>query len=76
VWKSKYSGVVVAVQTTRGAVGYVAIGNAVDAKLTYAGVQNRAGAFVTPSTKTIAVVARQAADAIVVTKDKSILAGL
>ncbi|HEY2742508.1 MAG TPA: phosphate ABC transporter substrate-binding protein PstS [Gaiellaceae bacterium] len=56
----KNSGVTAAVQTTRGAVGYVAIGNAVGAKLTYADVQNKAGAFVEPSTKTIAAAAQTA----------------
>jgi phosphate transport system substrate-binding protein len=56
----KNSGVTAAVQTTPGAVGYVAIGNAVGAKLTYADVQNQAGAFVEPSTKTIAAAAQTA----------------
>jgi phosphate transport system substrate-binding protein len=57
---AKNSGVVASVQTTPGAVGYVAIGNAVTAKLAYAEVQNRAGAFVKPSTKTIAAAAQAA----------------
>jgi phosphate ABC transporter phosphate-binding protein len=57
---AKNSGVVAAVQATPGAVGYVAIGNAVGAKLTYADVQNQAGAFVKPSTKSIAAAARTA----------------
>ena len=39
--EAKNSGVASAVQTTPGAVGYVAIGSAVGAKLTYAHVQNR-----------------------------------
>jgi phosphate transport system substrate-binding protein len=56
----KNSGVTAAVQTTRGAVGYVAIGNAVGAKLKYADVQNKAGAFVEPTTKTIAAAAQTA----------------
>ena len=58
--EAKNSGVASAVQTTPGAVGYVAIGNAVGAKLTYADVQNRAGAFVRPSTKTIAAAGQTA----------------
>jgi phosphate transport system substrate-binding protein len=57
---AKNSGVTAAVQTTPGAVGYVAIGNAVGSKLTYASVQNRAGAFVRPSTKTIAAAGQTA----------------
>ena len=56
----KNSGVTAAVQSTPGAVGYVAIGNAVGAKLTYADVQNQAGAFVEASTKTIAAAAQTA----------------
>jgi phosphate transport system substrate-binding protein len=56
----KNSGVTAAVQTTPGAVGYIAIGNAVGAKLAYADVQNQAGAFVEPSTKTIAAAAQTA----------------
>ena len=54
------SGVAAAVQTTPGAVGYVAIGNAVGAKLAYANVQNRAHVFVKPSTKSIAAAAHTA----------------
>ena len=57
---AKNSGMVAVVQSTKGAVGYVAIGNAVGAKLTYADVQNRAGAFVKPSTATIAAAAQTA----------------
>lgn len=57
---AKNSGVTATVQTTQGAVGYVAIGNAVGAKLTYADVENRAGAFVRPSTKTIAAAGQTA----------------
>jgi phosphate transport system substrate-binding protein len=57
---SKNSGLVAEVQTTPGAVGYIAIGNAVAAKLTYADVQNRAGVFVKPSTKSIAAAAQTA----------------
>jgi phosphate transport system substrate-binding protein len=57
---AKNSGVAAAVQSTPGAVGYVAIGNAVGAKLTYADVENRAGVFVKPSTKTIAAAAQTA----------------
>ncbi len=57
---AKNSGVVAAVQSNPGAIGYVAIGNAVGAKLTYADIQNRAGAFVRPSTKTIAAAGQTA----------------
>jgi phosphate transport system substrate-binding protein len=48
------------VQTTPGSVGYIAIGNAVGAKLTYANVLNRAGVFAKPSTRTIAAAAQTA----------------
>jgi phosphate transport system substrate-binding protein len=54
------SGVAAAVQTTPGAIGYVAIGNAVGAKLAYASVQNRAHVFIRPSTRTIAAAAHTA----------------
>jgi phosphate transport system substrate-binding protein len=57
---AKNSGVTAAVQTTEGAVGYVAIGNAAGSKLTYADVQNQAGTFVKPSTRTIAAAAQTA----------------
>jgi phosphate transport system substrate-binding protein len=57
---AKNSGMVAAVQSNPGAIGYVAIGNAVGAKLAYADVQNQAGAFVRPSTKTIAVAGQTA----------------
>jgi phosphate transport system substrate-binding protein len=57
---AKNSGVVAAVQSNPGAIGYVAIGNAVGAKLTFADVQNQAGTFVRPSTKTIAVAGQTA----------------
>jgi phosphate ABC transporter phosphate-binding protein len=57
---AKNSGVTAAVQTTPGTVGYIAIGNAVGSKLTYADVQNRAGSFVKPSTKSIAAAAQTA----------------
>jgi phosphate transport system substrate-binding protein len=50
----KNSGVAAAVQTSPGAVAYVAIATAIGAKLHFAGVENRAGAFVRPSTRTIA----------------------
>ena len=56
----KNSGVSAAVQSSPGSVGYVAIGQAVGDKLHYAAVQNRGGAFVKPSTKTIAVAAATA----------------
>lgn len=56
----KNSGLTAAVQTTPGAVGYIAIGNAVGANLTYADVQNNAGAFIEPTTKSIAAAAQTA----------------
>jgi phosphate transport system substrate-binding protein len=51
------SGMAAAIESTPGAVGYVAIGQAVGSKLHYANIQNRSGAFVRPSTKTIAAAA-------------------
>ena len=60
VGAAKNSGMAAALQTTPGALGYVAIGNAVAAKLKYADVQNSAGTFVKPSTKTIAAAAQTA----------------
>jgi phosphate transport system substrate-binding protein len=56
----KNSGVASTVQTTPGTIAYVAIGDAVSDKLHYAAVQNQAGAFVVPSTQTIAAAARTA----------------
>jgi len=57
---AKNAGLVAEVQTTPGALAYIAIGSAVGAKLTYADVQNRAGTYVRPSTKTIAAAAQTA----------------
>ena len=57
---AKNSGMAATVQSTPGAVAYVAIAQAESSKLQYAAVQNRAGAFVTPSTKTIAAAAQTA----------------
>lgn len=57
---AKNSGIAAAVQTTPGAVAYVAIASAVGAKLEFASIQNKAGAFVQPSTKTIATAAHNA----------------
>lgn len=54
---AKNSGVAAAVRSTPGAVGYVAVSNALGAKLDFAAVENRAGAFVRPSTKTVAAAA-------------------
>jgi phosphate transport system substrate-binding protein len=54
------AGVAAAVQSTPGSIGYVAIAQAVGSKLQYADVRNRAGAFVEPSTKTIAAAAETA----------------
>jgi phosphate transport system substrate-binding protein len=54
------AGVAALVQQTPGAIGYVAIGQAVGSGLHYADVENSAGAFVAPSTKTIAAAAATA----------------
>lgn len=56
----KNSGMAAAVQTTPGAIGYVAIAQAVSSRLAYADVENAAGVFVKPSTKTIAAAANTA----------------
>ncbi|MGH3053989.1 MAG: phosphate ABC transporter substrate-binding protein PstS, partial [Gaiellaceae bacterium] len=56
----KNSGVAGAVQSSPGSIGYVAIGQAVMSKLHTAAVRNRAGAYVKPSTKTIAAAAAAA----------------
>ena len=54
---AKNSGVAAVIRSTPGAIGYVAIGEAVGDKLQFASVQNRANAFVTPSTESIAAAA-------------------
>ena len=54
------AGVAAVVQSTPGAVGYVAIAQAVASKLQYADIQNRAGAYVKPSTASIAAAAATA----------------
>ncbi len=54
------SGMAAAVQSTPGAIGYIAIATAISSNLPYAVIQNRSGAFVDPSTKTIAAAARTA----------------
>jgi len=51
------AGVAAAIQESPGSVGYVAIGQAVGSKLDYADIQNQGGAFVKPSTKSIAAAA-------------------
>ena len=56
----KNAGMVAAIESTPGAVGYVAIGQAVGSKLEYASVENQAKAFVEPSTKSIAAAAKSA----------------
>jgi phosphate transport system substrate-binding protein len=48
------SGVAAEILQTPGAIGYVAIGQAVGANLHFASVENAAGNFVTPSTSSIA----------------------
>lgn len=57
---AKNAGVAAAVQSTPGAIGYVAIAQAVGSKLRYADVQNHAGAFVAPTTNTTAAAAATA----------------
>jgi phosphate transport system substrate-binding protein len=54
------AGVAAMIESTPGAVGYLAIGQAVGSKLHYSSVQNRSGAFVEPSRKTIAAAAQTA----------------
>jgi phosphate transport system substrate-binding protein len=48
------SGVVAGILSTPGAIGYVAIGQAIGSSLHYASVENAAGQFVKPSTGSIA----------------------
>lgn len=48
------SGVAAGIVSTPGAIGYVAIGQAVGSNLQYASIQNAAGKFVAPSTSSIA----------------------
>jgi phosphate transport system substrate-binding protein len=57
---AKNSGVAAVIARTPGAIGYVAIGEAVGDNLHYASVQNKAHAFVIPSTKTIAAAGQTA----------------
>lgn len=57
---SKNSGVAAAIGQTPGSIGYVAIAEAVADGLHFADVQNAAGTFVKPSTKTIAAAAATA----------------
>ncbi|HZS29774.1 MAG TPA: phosphate ABC transporter substrate-binding protein PstS [Gaiellaceae bacterium] len=54
------AGVAAAIEATPGAVGYVAIGQAVASKLDYAEIGNSAGTFVKPSTASIAAAAATA----------------
>jgi phosphate transport system substrate-binding protein len=54
------AGVAALITQTPGAVGYVAIANAVGAQLHYAELENEAGAFVKPSSTSIAAAARTA----------------
>ena len=54
------AGVAALVQSTPGAVGYVAIAQAVGSKLHYAVVRNLGGAYVKPSTQSIAAAAATA----------------
>ncbi len=54
------SGVAASIQQTPGAIGYVAIGQAVSSNLQFASVENAAGRFVTPSTGSIAAAAATA----------------
>jgi phosphate transport system substrate-binding protein len=57
---TKNSGVAATIESTNGSIGYVAIGEAVGDKLQYASVENRANAFVAPSTESIAAAAQTA----------------
>jgi phosphate transport system substrate-binding protein len=54
------SGVAAIIERTPGAIGYLAIGEAVGDKLPFASVQNRGRAFVLPSTGSIAAAAKTA----------------
>ena len=54
------SGVAASIEQTPGAIGYVAIGQAVSSSLTYASVENSAHQFVKPSTSSIAAAAATA----------------
>ena len=54
------AGVAAAIEGTPGTIGYVAIGQAVGSQLQYADVQNQGGAFVKPSTMSIASAAQTA----------------
>ncbi|MGE0241344.1 MAG: phosphate ABC transporter substrate-binding protein PstS [Parvibaculaceae bacterium] len=54
------SGVVGAVQETKGAIGYVEYGQVVRAKLNYAAVKNRAGQFIRPEPATFATAVAKA----------------
>ena len=56
----KNAGMAALIESTPGAVGYVAIGQAVGSKLHYANIENRAKTFVRPSTTTIAAAAKTA----------------
>jgi len=54
------SGVAQTILQNKGSIGYIAIGQAIGSKLTYALVQNSAGQFVKPSTSSIAAAAKTA----------------
>ena len=54
------SGVAALITQTPGAIGYIAIAQAVSSKLSYAEIENQAGTFVQPSSKTIAAAASTA----------------
>jgi len=54
------SGVAAGILSTPGAIGYVAIGQAIGSNLHYASVENAAGKFVKPSTASIAAAAATA----------------
>lgn len=56
----KSSGVVRAVQDTKGAIGYVEYGQVMRASLTYASVKNRAGQFVRPDPASFATAVAKA----------------
>jgi phosphate transport system substrate-binding protein len=57
---NKNAGVAAVIERTQGAIGYLAIGEAVGDKLHFASVQNRGKAFVLPSSGSIAAAAQTA----------------
>ena len=54
------SGVAAAIESTRGAIGYVGIGQAIGSNLHFAAIENQAHRFVKPATQSIAAAAATA----------------